>query len=336
MKTKQLEQPDFSALLDSEREAFFKRHGLDIYQIDHSLFKLVGSQAQTSETIITKPYSYWKAVGKILITSKVFIICSIILLALLLTSIIVPYGKEAIPLKTPGVTQEHPSAQHWFGLGRNGEDYWIEIWLGLRSSLSFAFVMTFLQLSIGIIMGLIWGYYRKLDILFYQLTSLILVIPQLILIIVIMSVFGIGYWPMILGIVIQAWIGPAFSIRILVLSIRDADYNIASITLGTRSDKIIRKNVLPKILPVLIQVSTFSIPTAIAIESTLAYFDRGFVDGKVNTSLGKILQSIMQSSEWQVYPHLIVLPILFICIISTLFFLVLKVFADSLDPKNHR
>ncbi|AEM68987.1 oligopeptide ABC transporter permease OppC [Mycoplasma putrefaciens] len=317
-------------------QSFELANGISLNDLDPSLFTHVGLQEKTSESIATKPYSYWKAVAKILFTSKTFIICTSILLLIILMSIIVPWGKEAVPLIRPGSSAQAPSAQHLFGLGKQGEDYWIEIWLGLRTTLAFSFVVTILQLSIGILIGLVWGYFRKLDILFYQITAIILIAPQLVMIILIISIFGTGFWPMILGVIVQAWIGPALNVRTTVLAVRDSDYNVASLTLGSKSSKIIRKNILPKILPILIQVAVFSIPTAISIESTLSYLGQGFVDGIKTTSLGKILELAIGGTEWQVFPHLIIIPVIFISSISLLFFLVLKVFADSLDPKNHR
>ncbi|KNG79054.1 oligopeptide ABC transporter permease OppC [Mycoplasma sp. HU2014] len=337
MQTKKWNSKDiYSGFTAEQHQSFELKNGIGLTEIDQELFTHIGFQEKGLESIATKPYSYWKAVGKILIKSKVFVICVSLLALLMIMSIVISWDQVAVPLIRPGNSTQAPSAKHLFGLGKQGQDYWIEIWLGLRTTLTFALVVVTIQLAIGIFAGLIWGYFRKLDILFYQVTALILIAPQLVMIILIISISGTGFWQMILAIIIQAWIGPALNIRAAVLLVRNSDYNIASVTLGSSSGKIIRKNIFPKILPILIQVAVFAIPTAISIEATISYLGQGFVDGSVKTSLGKILEIAVGGTEWQVFPHLLVIPVAFISSISLLFFLVLKVFADSLDPKNHR
>ncbi|MDQ0567758.1 oligopeptide ABC transporter permease OppC [Mycoplasma yeatsii] len=337
MQTKKQKSKDiYSSFTAEQHQSFEFKNGISLNEIDQELFTHVGFQEKGLESIATKPYSYWKAVGKILLKSKAFIICISILALLIIMSIIIPWNKEAVPLQGRGPGLKAPDATNWFGLGKQGEDYWVEIWLGLRTTLAFSLVVVIIQLAIGIFTGLIWGYFRKLDILFYQVTALILIAPQLIMIILIISILGTGFWPMVLAVIIQAWIGPALNIRAAVLLVRNSDYNVASVTLGSSSGKIIRKNIFPKILPILIQVAVFAIPTAISIEATISYLGQGFVDGQKITSLGKILELAISGTEWQVFPHLLLIPVAFISSISLLFFIVLKVFADSLDPKNHR
>lgn len=314
---------------------FLKENGIEFDQLDSQLFKVVGIQDKQSEQIAAKPYSYWKAVTKILFTNWTFIICLTLLLIFIILAIVVPWGKEVIP---PGLTpgSAAPSRDHIFGLGMQGEDFWIEIWAGMRTTLLFALVLTVIQLTIGIILGSIWGYFRKSDIFFIQITNFLTLVPQLILLLFMIFLFKAGYWPIVFGVSLQAWIMIASTVRVQIMLVKNADYNVASISLGSKSGRIIRRNILPKILPVIVQAGIFAIPNAISIDASLNFLNMGFVDGFSSTSLGRILNNIMAGSEWQVHVHLILIPIFLIAAVSTIFFLVAKVFADSLDPKNHR
>lgn len=312
------------------------KNNLAVSEIDSSLFEVVGIRKSESEQLASKPYSYWKAVAKLLFTNWTFIICATLLVIIIALSIIVPWGKQAVPTNRPGVGPAAPSKGHIFGLGMFGEDFWIEMWLGIRTTLILAFTLAFIQLAIGVLLGSIWGYFRQTDIFFIQLTNFLTLVPQLILLLFIIFVFNVGFWPIVLGVSLQAWISIASTVRVQIMLVKNTDYNVASLTLGSSSTRIIHKNILPKILPGIVQAGIFAIPNAISVDATLTFLNFGFVDGVKKTSLGKILNNIMPDTDWQVFPHLLIIPIIFISMISIIFFLVAKVFADSLDPKNHR
>ncbi|ATZ18890.1 oligopeptide ABC transporter permease [Williamsoniiplasma somnilux] len=324
---------------DIDRDRFKKINKVKFDEIDKSLFTVVGIKNNDSEHLASKPYSYWKTVGKLLITNWTFIICVSLLLIFIALAIFVPIGKEAVPSNPtdrPSNTVANPSWEYVFGLGVQGEDFWIEIWAGMRTTLLFALLLTVIQISIGILFGSIWGYFRKTDILFIQLTNFLQLVPQLILLLLVIFLLGNAYWPIIFGISLQAWISMASTIRVQIMLVKNTDYNTASISLGSKPNKIIRKNIMPKILPVIVQTGAFAIPNAISIDSSLSFLGFAFTDGKSTTSLGKVLNNVMVGSAWQDHPHLIIIPIVLITTVSIVFFLVAKVFADSLDPKNHR
>ncbi|AVP49302.1 oligopeptide ABC transporter permease OppC [Williamsoniiplasma luminosum] len=317
----------------------------DINKIDPSLFKVVGAKSSESEILNSKPYSYWKSVFKLLVKSPSFIIAISILIAFIILAIVVPWGKEATPLFKPNpdggapITSGQPYAPTWeflFGLGVQGEDMWLKMWAGMRTTLMFAFLIAIIQLSVGIFLGSIWGYFRKSDILFIQVTNILTLVPSLILLLFVIFVGGTGYWPIVLGISIQAWIGIAATVRVQIILVKNTDYNTASISMGSSSGRIIKKNIMPKILPVIIQAGTFAVPGAISMDASLSFLNFGFTDGNKTTSLGKILNEVMSGSKWEDFPHLVVIPLVLTTVVSIIFFIVAKVFADSLDPKNHR
>ncbi|RUO86699.1 oligopeptide ABC transporter permease OppC [Spiroplasma endosymbiont of Megaselia nigra] len=312
----------------------------DINNLDPSLFEIVGLQLEENERISTKSYRYWKVVGQILITKKMFIVCLLLLLAIILLIAIVPIGKFANPLPAdlpiPNYQQPlTPNATYLFGLGMNGENYWDKIWIGMRTTLLFTLIIALIQILIGVIVGSIWGFYKKFDILFIEITRFLNLVPTLILWLIIIFVLGKTMPVIIFAVSLTSWITLAEVIRVQIILVRNTEYNLASKMLGTSGPKIVTKNIMPRILPLIIQTASFAVPMSIAIDSTLNYFNFGFVQGRENTTLGFILNEVLASSKWQYYPHLLIIPIFFIAGTSVLFFLFGKVFADSLDTKNH-
>ncbi|WP_036268834.1 oligopeptide ABC transporter permease OppC [Mesoplasma seiffertii] len=333
--------------MEINKEKFAKENHINFDEIDSSLFTVVGAQSSESEHLASKPYSYWKSVGKLLFKSPTFLIAIAILITFIILAVVVPWGLEATPLEKPnlidpsnpivGSSRPHaPTWQYWFGLGVEGEDLWVKMWAGMRTTLLFAFILATIQLAIGIFIGSIWGYFKKTDIFFVQLTNILTLVPQLILLLFVIFVIKPGYWPVILGVSIQAWIAIATTVRVQIMLVKNTDYNTASISLGSSSGRIIQKNIMPKILPVIIQSGTFAIPNAISIDASLTFLGFGFIEGRKETSLGQILNEVMAGTLWQNFPHLIIIPLVLTTTVSIIFFVVAKVFADSLDPKNHR
>ncbi|QEH62100.1 oligopeptide transport system permease protein [Spiroplasma chinense] len=311
----------------------------EMNSIDSSLFTVIGTKLEEAEKISNKPYSYWKSVFTRVGKSKTFIISLSLLIAIIVMAFSIGIGKDPVPVVTPGVDIASPSWDHVFGLGKFGEDLWIKMWIGTRTTLIFTLLVAGIQILLGILIGAIWGFYSKLDIVFIEVTRFLSLIPSLILWLIVIFLFGgVASLPvLIFAISITSWIALAGIIRVQIMIVRNAEYNIASRILGTSGAKIIRKNIMPKILPIVIQTSTFAIPTAIAIDSLLAYYNFGFVTNTLDqASLGSILNELLLGSDWEVYPHLLIIPVLFVGGISLLFFLAGKVFADSLDPKTHR
>ncbi|PPE04391.1 oligopeptide ABC transporter permease [Entomoplasma ellychniae] len=315
-----------------------KKTDIDLNDLDSSLFELVGDDLSQAEQIYTKPYKYWNTVLKKVFKSYTFIVCSIILLVFLVMTCTVALGESAVPKINLSNKNLPPSLEHWFGTGTKGEDLWNKVWIGSRSTMLFTILVFSFQTLIGITIGSIWGFYKKVDMLFLEIVRFLTAIPSLILWLVVIFIFNKGMASIVFAISLTSWIGLASLIRIQILLTRNAEYNIASKVLGSKGPKIIRKNIMPKILPIIIQTCAFVIPEAIAIDSTLAYLGFGFIPQNDNSkaSLGSILNETLAGSDWQVTPHLLIVPLAVVGGISLVFYLIGKVLSDSLDPKTHR
>ncbi|WP_106078798.1 oligopeptide ABC transporter permease OppC [Mesoplasma coleopterae] len=319
-----------------DREKFERENKVNFDEIDEQMFQIIEEQTSESERLNSKPYSYWKSVGKLLVTSPTFMISILVLIAILLLAFIVPevmnYKNTSSTIGDPAL----PSWEHLFGIGMNGEDLFARVWAGTRTTLLFAFLIAAIQVVVGVVLGSIWGYFRKSDLIFIQVASIITIVPQFILLLLMVFLFNSkGYWVIVFAISLQAWVGIAQMVRVQIMLVKNTDYNTASVSLGSSSYRIINKNIMPKILPVIVQTAAFAIPTAISIEASLAYLAFDFIPAG-QTSLGQILNQVMNETKWQIYPNLLIAPMGVIMIVSVVFFLAARVFADSLDPKNHR
>ncbi|ASZ08856.1 ABC transporter permease [Mesoplasma chauliocola] len=319
-----------------DKEKFEKENKINFDEIDQAMFEIVQEQTSESERLSSKPYSYWKSVFKLLVTSPTFMISLFILVAILLLAFIVPEVTNYKNTSSTLVDPQLPSWEHIFGIGMNGEDLFSRVWAGTRTTLMFAFLIAFIQVVVGVVLGSIWGYFRKSDLIFIQVASIITIVPQFILLLLMVFLFNSkGYWVIVFAISLQAWVGIAQMVRVQVMLVKNTDYNTASVSLGSSSYRIINKNIMPKILPVIVQTAAFAIPTAISIEASLAYLAFDFIP-EGQTSLGQILNQVMNETKWQIYPNLLIAPMGVIMTVSVVFFLAARVFADSLDPKNHR
>jgi len=327
-----------------QKEDFVRTNGIKISELDKNDFKIVGEKITESENLSSKPYNYWKTVGTMLIKSPVFVIAVLCIIAIIIAMFVVaPIGTDLVPLigsaSRPTSTPAAPSLEHPFGLGLVGQDFLYLIWAGTRTTLLFSLLITSIEVVVGVLIGLVWGYFRKSDIFFIQITNFLSLIPMLIFILFILSLFQTrGYWILILAVSIQIWIGMAATTRLQVMLVKNTDYNTASTFLGSNSGKIIFRNIMPRILPIIVQNASLAIPSAIGLDATLTYLGFGYIDpnNTKQTSLGAILTSVLDGTQFEVYPHLIIFPLVMITLISVLFYLVGRVFADSLDPKSHR
>ncbi|MBR0356619.1 MAG: ABC transporter permease, partial [Clostridia bacterium] len=184
--------------------------------------------------------------------------------------------------------------------------------------------------SLGVIIGLIWGYVRKLDRFFTELYNLIDNVPTIIYMTLIALMVGKTMLTMGIAMVAFGWLATARNVRNLVFMYRDREYNLASRCLGTKLGRILFRNIFPYLVSVIILRLALAIPTTIAYEVTLTYL--GLMDIMV-PSLGNLL-----SAARAVFPraaYTLWFPAAIVSIITITFYLVGNAFSDACDPRNH-
>lgn len=305
-----------------------------------NLFKLVELQEKESEKLEIEPYSYWKSVIKEFKRKPSAIISLVLLILLVVLSIAVPLFSPYDPYATSVTDRStlllRPSFEHWFGTDDAGRDYFTYVWYGARKSLSIAAVAAVINVFNGILIGTIWGYFRKLDILLLEIYNFIVNIPAMLLYMLILYVLGSlktsPEFNLIFTLTITGWVGLARFIRNQIIIYNNREYNIASRTLGTPASRIITHNLLPYILPVIITVVAFEVPALVGMEVSLSYFGLGLRSDQI--SLGKILT--IARNRMVTHPHVMIFPALITGALTVLFYLIGLSLSDALDPKTHR
>lgn len=315
---------------------------------EDDLFQRVDIDEFESEHLAAEPYSYWKSVFRVFIKKPSAIIGLVSLIIFVLAIIIIPaiapdeyleFHVSSGDLEKYGIYKNmKPSWQHLFGTDSIGRDLFYGCFVGAKKSLILALISSSVVIIVGTILGLMWGFFRRLDPLFIEIYNLISNIPSLLLFLLLSLVIQKSFPQvipearLIISLTIFGWIGTSLTVRNLVLIISNRDYNIASITLGTPPSRIMSKNLLPYIMAVIITNLSLLIPGMISSEVSMSYFGLGLPE--TTLSIGAVLN--LGISKFDQYPWQLWAPGLLLAIIIFIFFLIGIALSDALDPKTHR
>jgi peptide/nickel transport system permease protein len=230
---------------------------------------------------------------------------------------------DLLPLKDPqatfrGVSRQGPSAEHWFGADNIGHDVFSRTIYGARRSLAVGTVATVVGLSVGGLIGLVSGYYRKgMDAAIVSILNVMMAIPTLVFALALVALlappgesspFEQTFWVTVaLSIVAVPTIARVSRASTMVWT--DREFVLAARTLGARNLRIMVREVLPNILPALFSFAFLGIAVLIVVEAALAFFGVGDVSG---VSWGLMIQN--GRSQLERSPHMVLFPSLFMAV----------------------
>lgn len=169
-----------------------------------------------------------------------------------------------------------PSARHWFGTDIQGRDVWARLVYGARVSLTVGLVSQCIALSIGVMLGLVAGYYgRWADELVMRLADVTLAFPTLLLLIALVAALQPSLTVVFLTIGVVGWASMARLVRGQVLVVREMEFVQAERALGARDMKIIMQHVLPSVIAPVVIAATLGVAGAIMAESSLSFLGLG-------------------------------------------------------------
>ncbi|MEL6099879.1 MAG: ABC transporter permease [Pseudomonadota bacterium] len=186
---------------------------------------------------------------------------------------------------------------------------------GGRASLAVGWAAMLLALIIGTAVGVMAGYFKRLDFWLMRFTDLVLSLPILPLLLVAVTLFRqplraafgpeTGMFILIVGIVgITSWMQTARIVRGDVLALKEREFILAARSIGTTSGAIIRRHLLPNVLSPIMVSATLGLATAIITESALSFLGVGFPSDF--PTWGKLLADAVQRMEE--YPERVLLP----------------------------
>ena len=232
-----------------------------------------------------------------------------------------------------GATFAPPGAAgHVLGTDSLGRDILSRIFYGTRASLLVGVLSVLLALVVGVPLGLVAGYFRRMDAVISRVTDLVLAFPFLILAVGLAAIRGASLSNAALAIGIAQVPGLIRVTRSETLRLKGLDYVAAAVAEGASDLWVITRHILPNAVSVLIVQSTVAIPAAILGEAVLSFLGLGIQPPA--PSLGTML------SEAQRYiaraPWTAVIPGLAIIVITLAFNLFGDGLRDALDPRASR
>jgi peptide/nickel transport system permease protein len=198
-----------------------------------------------------------------------------------------------------------PSSQHWLGTDDSGVDVLSEMLYGGRTSLIVGFAAAFVSMIVGGGIGIVAGYAGGgTDVALMRTTDYFLVIPDLVLMIVVATVFGPSLSHVILVIGLLLWTSTARIVRSQVKSIRERVYVRRARSLGASHRRIVVQHILPQVAPLLIATTVLTIAYAIFDESALAFLGVGVPGVSWGTMLERAFErtAMTQGAWWAFVP----------------------------------
>jgi ABC-type dipeptide/oligopeptide/nickel transport system permease subunit len=238
------------------------------------------------------------------------------------------------------------SAAHPFGVEPiTGRDLLARVVYGARVSLVIAFLSTALAVGIGMVMGVVAGFFGGwVDSVIARAMDIFLAFPLLVFAIALVGVipssaFGLSGNSLRIGLLIFvigffAWPYMGRIIRGQTLSLREREFVDAARSLGARGPYILFRELLPNLVGPILVYSTLLIPTNILFEAALSYLGVGIIPP--TPSWGGMISDAVNNGIYSVDPMYMIIPGLAIFITVMAFNLFGDGLRDALDPKSSR
>jgi peptide/nickel transport system permease protein len=236
-----------------------------------------------------------------------------------------------------------PSVNYPLGTDDLGRDTLARNLFGGRISLAVGVVAMFVSITFGTLVGVLSGFFRRLDNPLMRFTDLMLALPSLPLLLVIIMLFRdslkallgpeLGIFLLVVLVIgILGWMPTARVVRGSVLSIKEKEFVEAAVSVGTREPAILRQHILPNVLSPIIVSATLGVAAAILTESALSFLGLGFPSNV--PTWGRLLfenKDFITQNPW-----LVIWPGMFISLTILSINFIGDGLRDALDPRQRR
>lgn len=200
----------------------------------------------------------------------------------------IPYSYDTIIYTLPSPAPTPPSLLNPLGTDDLGRDVVARLLYGLKTSILFAFILTFFSSIIGLLIGAICGYFGgKIDLFGQRLIEIWSGMPILFILIILASLLQPTFWTILFAVLLFSWIALVPFVRAEFLKVRNLDYIKAAKMLGVSHYRIIFYHILPNALVALLTYLPFILCGSITTLASLDFLGLGLPPP--NASLGEIL-----------------------------------------------
>jgi peptide/nickel transport system permease protein len=264
--------------------------------------------------------------------NKTIVVGALILLMLLGIAVLAPW-LAGDPLQFEPINRlKRPGEQFWFGTDQFGRDVYSRVVYGTRISLIVGFSVAVLATAIGLLLGVLCGYYRRVDAIVMRIMDGMMAIPAILLAIALITLMKASLLIVIIAITIPEIPRVVRLVRSVVLSVRARPYIEAAIASGTRNGKIMVRHILPNTVAPLIVQATYVCASAILTEAGLSFLGAG--TPPEIPSWGNIIS--LGRTFFQIAPWIIFFPGVLLAITVLAINLVGDGLRDTLDPRIAR
>lgn len=301
-------------------------------QVPDEWFSWREKNAYEQELVARPSLSYWKDAWRRLKKNRLAMLGLGFLVLLIFMAIagpmISPYEVNINDLPNQ---YQPPSADHWFGTDSHGRDVFTRTWYGARISLFVGFMAALLDVTIGIVWGGISGYKGgRTDNIMMRIIEILYGLPYLLVVILLLVVMGPSLSTIIVALTITGWVGMARIVRGQVMQIKNYEYVLASKSFGTKTPRIIRRNLISNTMgPIIVQM-TLTVPSAIFAEAFLSFIGLGIQAPYASWGVmaSDSLGAILSGNWWTLF-----FPAFFISFTMFAFNVLGDGLQDALDPK---
>jgi peptide/nickel transport system permease protein len=242
-----------------------------------------------------------------------------------------PYGPLFIDLRHR--FQAPLDGPHWLGSDQLGRDLLVRLLMAGRISLTVGFVAMGISTVVGVVVGLLAGFYRGwVGNALMRFVDAVLCFPSIFLLLTLAALISPSLMTITLIIALTAWMEVARVVEGQVRSLRERDFAVAAEAIGASDAMIMLRELLPNVMAPIIVAATLNVARAILAESYISYLGYGIQPP--TASWGNMLNNAQEYLETA--PWLALLPGAVITLAVTSFNFIGDGLRDALDPRLDR
>jgi len=262
-------------------------------------------RVEGADILQTEIESPWRIIFRRFRRHRLAIVSLVVLLIIIGMAIAAPlvtsYDPNRINLSEKDMA---PSMTHIMGTDYNGRDLYTRIVYAGRVSLGIAFSVVALESIVGVVLGVISGFFGGwIDAVLMRTVDFILTLPFIPILLVLITIFSPSIPLLIIVLALTGWVGSARLVRGQILSLREQPFIEASRALAASRTRIMFRHLVPNTLAPIIVVVTLGISDVVIIEAILSYL--GFGVQPPDASWGNMLQNVtltvLDKYPWQAF-----------------------------------